>query len=71
MTRKDFIDKYKHQLAGFVVDAATAGRSGAELALFLRGVMQRIDANLGVIYDDLCPPAPLPVNGKPAQPPRT
>lgn len=55
MTRQDFIDKHKHELAGVIADAAVVQRAGAPLAHFLRLAMQRIDQRLGSIYDDLQP----------------
>lgn len=62
MTKQAFIDKYKHELAGLVADAAVTARSGAPLAEWLRRSMQQIDAKLGSIYDELTTPAEVPAN---------
>lgn len=62
MNKQDFIDKWKHEIAGLILDGATSGRSGADLALWLRGVMKKVDARLGDMHDSLKPPpAALPV----------
>lgn len=63
MKKQEFIDQWKHQLAGIVLDAATAGRTGADLAFWLRNIMKQIDVKLAVMYDQLKPPEPLPING--------
>lgn len=71
MTRKEFIEKHKHKLAGFVVDAAVQQRSGGELALWLRGKMMEIDRDIGLMFDDLQPPQPpTQANGYAKQPAR-
>jgi hypothetical protein len=69
MTREEFLGRYRHELAGIVLDAAMANRHGAELAVFCRSMMQRIDAKLGEMYVELTRPQPSP-NGMPA-PPKT
>jgi hypothetical protein len=64
MKRSEFIDKYKHRIAGFVCDAATAGRTGAELAVFLRHAMKQLDAEIGAMFDALQPePVVTQTNG--------
>ena len=70
-TRAEFIARWQHELAGLMIDAATSGRSGADLGLWVRTVMRTIDSKLGQMYDGLAPsePKPEPVaNGKPVQP---
>jgi hypothetical protein len=66
MSRQDFVNRYKHELAGFVVDAIATPRQGPELSLWLRSMMARIDAKLGAIYDEFNQPQQPPANGKPA-----
>lgn len=71
MTKEEFVEEFRHEIGGMVLDAATAQRTGAELALSIRTVMRRIDAKLGQMYDALAPapeqPKPGPqTNGKPA-----
>lgn len=55
MTREQFIDRWKHELAGLMLDAATTGMSGAALALWCRNVMKTLDARLGQMWDSLQP----------------
>lgn len=66
MTREQFIDAWRHELAGFVLDGATANRTGADLGLFARTIMQKIDQRLGRMYDQLNPPKETP-NARQAQ----
>ncbi len=71
MTREQFIERWKHQLAGLVLDGATVARTGADLGFFCRSVMSKTDTMLSRMYDDLQPKEPLPVkvsgNGPQAQ----
>ena len=65
MTRDEFIEKFRHEIGGMVLDAATSGRTGAELSVSCRYIMRRIDAVLAAAFDSLHPPvkpAP-PANG--------
>jgi hypothetical protein len=61
--REKFAEEFRHYFGGLVLDAATAGRTGAELALSLRHVMKGIDKKLGEAFDMLVPPTP-PAKGK-------
>lgn len=60
MTRTQFIDKYRHELAGLVCDAAMGDRHGAALAVFLRLSLKRTDTLLGQMFDSTQPKEPLP-----------
>lgn len=53
MTRDEFIAEYRHELSGMILDAATSGKSGAELAVQIRHLMRKVDAQLGEMYDRL------------------
>ena len=53
MTRSDFIDKWRHEIAGLALDGATAQRTGADLALWARGLMKKVDAHLASMFDQL------------------
>lgn len=55
MDRAAFIDRWRHELSGMVLDGATTQRTGADLGLFARTIMQKIDARLGAMYDQLHP----------------
>lgn len=55
--KEEFVEKFRHHFGGLVLDAATANRSGAELALSIRNVMKSIDKKLGEAFDMLTPPA--------------
>lgn len=70
MTKQEFMEKFRHEWAGMVVDAATMGTSGAERALTLRFLMQKIDRHLSHMYDLLKPDTKVAVPaGKPVAPP--
>lgn len=60
MTREEFIQSHRHEFGGLVLSAATAGLTGAALSVFLRGVYQRIDAELSQAWQEL---QPKPANG--------
>ena len=74
MTRTEFVELHRHQIAGLVLDAATHGKTGGELSVWLRGVMAKIDAQLGRAWDSLHSAAnnghdkPAAANGKPEVP---
>lgn len=55
MDRAAFIDRWRHELSGMVLDGATTQRTGADLGLFARTIMQKIDQRLGSMYDQLHP----------------
>ncbi|MGD9712862.1 MAG: hypothetical protein AB7V46_12435 [Thermomicrobiales bacterium] len=59
MTKTEFIDRWKHELAGMVLDAMLH-RHGAEAAIFARNSMRKIDERLGQMFDQLNPPAEVP-----------
>ncbi len=67
MTKDEFIEYHRHELGGWLLDAATAQRTGSELALSIRFAMKRIDARLSLMFDQLQPKAEA--NHKPATPP--
>jgi hypothetical protein len=53
MSKQDFMEKFRHEWAGMVLDAATSGCRGAELAFAMRHTMQKIDRHLALMYDAL------------------
>ena len=55
MTRQEFVERWKHQLAGMILDGATVARTGADLGLWCRSVMGKTDVLLARMYDDLHP----------------
>jgi hypothetical protein len=64
-TREQFIQEFRHEIEGWLLDAAMSGKHGAELSVWLRQMRQKIETKLGVMYDAS---QPQPANGKPAQP---
>ncbi len=64
MSKREFIEAHRDRLAGLLLDAITAGRSGAEAMVWLRQAMKKIDLELSVAYDALVPDSPLPINGR-------
>lgn len=67
MTREQFIEKWRHEFGGMILDAATAQRTGADLSVALRQVMRKIDSILGIQWDALQPKPPA-LNGTAAKP---
>lgn len=67
MTRNDFVEKWRHEFGGMVLDAATRGSSGPELSIFVRGIMRQIDRKLAAAFDDLCAEAAPPLPVKPGK----
>jgi hypothetical protein len=71
MDRAAFIEKWRHEMAGLVLDGCAVHRTGAEFALFARQIMHKVDQRLGQMYDQLNPKPAAPTNGTAAQPVRT
>ena len=66
--RQTYIEKHYDELLGLVCDAATAGRAGSELSLWLRKhAGGKIRLMLGQVWDDAQPNKV--VNGQPAKRP--
>jgi hypothetical protein len=55
MTKEKFIEAHRHEIAGWVMDAYTSGRTGAEAACAMRNTMKLIDARLAAMYGQLQP----------------
>lgn len=75
MTRRQYIETFRYELAGLVLEAQMNPRSGAELAMSLRPLFARVDGILGRAFDaantDLAEPeAPQPAAAKPTTPPK-
>ncbi len=64
MTRLEFISLHRHELGGMVLDAVTTRRTGADLSLHVRGLMEKIDSLLGAFYDSLQPAIVPQINGQ-------
>ena len=63
MTKAEFIERYKHEIFGLVLDAShNRHRAGAELSQWTVDAMRKVFAKLSDMYDDLIPP-PLLTNG--------
>ncbi len=54
-TREQFVQEYRHEIEGWMLDAAMTKRSGAELSIFLRSIRARIEAKLAAMHADLQP----------------
>lgn len=67
MTKKQYIESHRHQLAGLVLEAQMHPRTGAELSVSLRGLFARIDAILAEAWDDAHQDNP-PQPGGPTEP---
>lgn len=65
MKKDAFVEKYHHLIAGMILDAATAQRSGTDLSLWLRLVMSKVDSMLNQAHHDATRPEdPIGTNGK-------
>lgn len=58
MSKDDFLDRHRHEIIGLILDAATSGRTGADLSLWLRRVGGRVDDKLAQIWQELRPEQP-------------
>ncbi len=63
LSREELVEKHRHEIGGYVMDALTCGLTGAPLATFLRGMMRKIDQRLNLIHADMVP-AVEPVAGR-------
>jgi hypothetical protein len=54
--REQFVEDWRHEIDGWILDAAMQNRSGAELSMFLRVMRTKIGVKLGSMYDDLSKP---------------
>ena len=60
MEKRDFVELFRHEICGLVMDAAVSRDQGASLAMRTRMTFTRIDTILAGIYDKLAPkPAPI------------
>lgn len=73
LTRIEFVERWKHDFAGFYLEALCKNPQGAELALLVKSIQDKVEKRLGQLYDDLSPikeqlkevngklPVPVPV----------
>ncbi len=64
MTKEQFVAKWRHEIDGWILDAAIEARRGADLSMFLRGMRAKVEAKLVAMYCDFQTTAP-PANGQP------
>lgn len=55
MTKREFVDKYKHEFAGYVYDALSTNARGALLSETMALIMGKIKTNLEQAWGDLQP----------------
>lgn len=53
LTREEFIEKWRHEVGGMILDGATLQATGAELGLFVRNILRKVDQRLGQMHHDL------------------
>jgi len=68
MTRREFVDRYRHQVMGHVCEGVYAGRRNEMLAQWMRATMGELDQLIARMYDDLNPQPPA-AGPPPAAPP--
>lgn len=56
MTRDAFIERYRHEIGGMILDAATAGLHGEALSVFTRNILRKVDAVLAKMHADFATP---------------
>lgn len=52
MTTHEFVEKWRHEIGGIVLDAVTTQARGAELSLFCRTILRKIDNILVRMHED-------------------
>lgn len=52
MSKEEFLDKWRHELSGMILEAATAEHKGAALGLFARDIMKKVDRQLVAMHND-------------------
>lgn len=58
-SKQEFIERWKHDLGGMLLDASTVGAKGPALSLWVAGIMEKVERRLGQYYDDLAPVEPI------------
>ncbi len=56
MTRQQFVEAWRHEICGMILDSATADVRGAGLSILMRGLLRKVDTILGQQYDELTKP---------------
>jgi hypothetical protein len=62
MTQDEFVAKYRHEIDGWILDAAMEGRRGAELSIWLKTMRSKIESKLRAMYVSMQPDT-APSNG--------
>jgi hypothetical protein len=57
LTKQEFVQRNRHEIAGMVLDALSGGK-GPELSMRIRYTVARIDQLLGEMYEQLLPGVP-------------
>ncbi len=60
-SKDEFVAKWKHDLAGMVLDALVSNATGAELAVKTRLLMEKVETRLAQYWTDLQEPILGPV----------
>jgi hypothetical protein len=53
ISKEAFIEQWRHELGGMILDGATANLTGAAMALWARNILKRVDLKLSQMYDAL------------------
>lgn len=69
MTRTELVEKYKHKLAGMLLEATTYRVKDAELSLYIRNMIHRADAVIMDIFNDCYPDTPILEHSPKQEPP--
>lgn len=64
MTQTEFLEKWKHEIGGMILDGATAEHKGAALGFFCREIMKKVDRTLVAMHNDLTKPDEKPSSPK-------
>lgn len=63
MTEQEWVELYRHEIEGLMLDAAMTPRTGAELSVWLRAKRARITALMNKMHHDAQPESRALSNG--------
>lgn len=59
MTTEEFVEAFRHEIDGWILDAAMEGRTGAELSVWLRNMRKKVEIKLTLMHQAAVEDKPL------------